>query len=66
MRPRELFQWCEICKFNVHSDEEAMYDTEDDNLRAPGSRHRKKRTTSQHDALLRIKGGDLLDASEIV
>jgi len=43
-----------------------MYDTEDDSLRAPGSRERRKRVTSQHDALLRIKGQDLLDASEIV
>jgi len=37
MRPRELFNWSELCRCNVPSDEEKMYDHEEE-LDLPGNR----------------------------
>ena len=42
MEPRELFQWTEICRCWVDSDEEAMYDADSDDAVAPGSRNKNK------------------------
>ena len=42
MNPRVLFEWGEICRCFVESDEELMYDEEEECLRNPGSRDRTK------------------------
>ena len=42
IKPRELFHWAEICRCNVASDEEEMYDQEEDERRNLGSRVRRQ------------------------
>lgn len=51
MQPRELFNWTEICRCTVASDEEDMYDDEEDELRAPGSQSRRLKSHEKHKVM---------------